>query len=1073
MSTRTLVEGTSGADTIDLSGTTEPHLIQAHDGNDTIFAGDGGDIIDTGGGHDAVWGGSGGDTIIAGGGINQYHGGGGADLLRGSDADDFIRILSFSGLESIDGGAGSDTLAGGNSNDYWDFTGIVVTGLELIDLGAGWNRFTGSAGDDRITAGHKNDVIDGGGGFNEFLYGGRYADYSLALSAGTITVQGLDGKDTLTNIQRITFADGYWEGGTFTAGDGGGDGGGTVNTAPVAQDDTVTTTAGVAIAFDPLGNDSDPDGDALAVTAMGTAGNGTVALADGQWTYTPDDGFSGTDSFTYTVSDGDLSDSATVTVTVEPDAGSGGGNPPSGGDYVLLEGTGGADLLDVSGDTRPHRILGLDGNDTLNGGAAGDILDGGGGHNTMDGGAGDDVILGGSGYNRYHGGSGIDTLRGTDGDDMIRIYAMTGIEVIAGGAGNDTLYTGNSSDTLDLSDITVTGIELIDLGSGWNRFTGSSGDDRITAGTKDDIIDGGGGVNTMVYGGAYADYTVVQGSGGITVSGIDGRDSLSNVQRLAFSDGSWENGQFTPTGGTPVNRAPVAQDDSIATSEGQAVAFNPLSNDSDPDGDTITVVAMGQPAHGSVSQGTGGQWTYTPAAGFSGTDSFAYTIGDGSLEDGATVTVSVAPATSGGGDGGGGTGGGAVISQALWDKLSAITEGGWGRLNDNSFAAVAPAPSDAASYGTPMSVIQAWSSMAWDSNRNDLIFWGGGHANYSGNEVYRFDTDTLTWERASLPSRVTDTAHPAVFETVDGPAHSPISSHTYDNNEFLPVADRFITFGGAAYGSGSNFVEVDGFGGTTPTGPYLWNPALADPDKVGGLDGTGMDPSRGGGRMWENRDGVYQDGINPGSFINGATAYAEIDGKDVIYISNSHLWKYTIHDPADPSQDTIEKVGKKWDPFNGAGTGVYDSENNLFVRSANGTFTYWDLDTAGTGNRNVVFTPTDLSGGFTMNARMAMDYDAGRGRILLWRGSDDVWELDAPDVIGSNGWTVRKLPDVAAGPGGEPDIDTYNQTEGTSGILGKWKYIDDLDIFLGVYDHTDGNVWAYKPTDWNPDITLA
>src|SRR3546814_4157205 len=74
--------------------------------------------------------------------------------------------------------------------------------------------------------------------------------------------------------------------------------------------------------------------------------------------------------------------------------------------------------------------------------------------------------------------------------------------------------------------------------------------------------------------------------------------------------------------------------------------------------------------------------------------------------------------------------------------------------------------------------------MAWDSARGDLIFWGGGHANYPGNEIYLWHSSTLEWERASLPSEVVKVAD-ARFEAIDGYLNAPTSSHTYDNSEYL------------------------------------------------------------------------------------------------------------------------------------------------------------------------------------------------------------------------------------------------------------------------------------------------
>ena len=89
------------------------------------------------------------------------------------------------------------------------------------------------------------------------------------------------------------------------------------NVAPVAVNDTATTTAPAAVTVPVLANDTDANGDVLTVTGAGPATNGTVVVnADGTITYTPNAGFVGQDSFTYTVSDGALTATATVTVTV-------------------------------------------------------------------------------------------------------------------------------------------------------------------------------------------------------------------------------------------------------------------------------------------------------------------------------------------------------------------------------------------------------------------------------------------------------------------------------------------------------------------------------------------------------------------------------------------------------------------------------------------------------------------------------------------------------------------------------------------------------------------------------------
>ena len=96
----------------------------------------------------------------------------------------------------------------------------------------------------------------------------------------------------------------------------------------------------------------------------------------------------------------------------------------------------------------------------------------------------------------------------------------------------------------------------------------------------------------------------------------------------------------------PVNRAPVAADDSAAAAAATDVDVDVLGNDSDPDGDSLTVAAVTTPAHGSARIDLGGELVrYTPDAGFRGSDSFDYTVDDGrGGTASATVTVTVANA---------------------------------------------------------------------------------------------------------------------------------------------------------------------------------------------------------------------------------------------------------------------------------------------------------------------------------------------------------------------------------------------------------------------------------------------
>src|SRR5262249_58021995 len=80
---------------------------------------------------------------------------------------------------------------------------------------------------------------------------------------------------------------------------------------------------------------------------------------------------------------------------------------------------------------------------------------------------------------------------------------------------------------------------------------------------------------------------------------------------------------------TPVNDAPVAQNDTAATNEDTLVIGNVLANDSDVDGNTLSAILVGGPAHGALTLNADGSFTYTPSADYNGPDSFSSTANDG------------------------------------------------------------------------------------------------------------------------------------------------------------------------------------------------------------------------------------------------------------------------------------------------------------------------------------------------------------------------------------------------------------------------------------------------------------
>jgi choice-of-anchor C domain-containing protein len=130
----------------------------------------------------------------------------------------------------------------------------------------------------------------------------------------------------------------------------------------------------------------------------------------------------------------------------------------------------------------------------------------------------------------------------------------------------------------------------------------------------------------------------------VPADGYSGPDSFT----YRVNDGKADSGTATVSiEVSPGNRAPVAVDDVAATPEDTPVqlpAATLLGNDTDADGDALSVVVTSQPAHGAVVQQQDGSLTYTPAADFSGADSFTYTASDGTAASSpATVALTVSP----------------------------------------------------------------------------------------------------------------------------------------------------------------------------------------------------------------------------------------------------------------------------------------------------------------------------------------------------------------------------------------------------------------------------------------------
>jgi hypothetical protein len=123
---------------------------------------------------------------------------------------------------------------------------------------------------------------------------------------------------------------------------------------------------------------------------------------------------------------------------------------------------------------------------------------------------------------------------------------------------------------------------------------------------------------------------------------FSGTDSFSYVANDGVVDSALASVTITVRA---TNHAPVANDDTFNGKQGQPLNFNPLSNDTDADGDALSLVLVSGPAHGTLTRNADGSLSYVSSGSWTGTDTLTYQASDGkSLSNVATVRLVVASA---------------------------------------------------------------------------------------------------------------------------------------------------------------------------------------------------------------------------------------------------------------------------------------------------------------------------------------------------------------------------------------------------------------------------------------------
>jgi VCBS repeat-containing protein len=416
---------------------------------------------------------------------------------------------------------------------------------------------------------------------------------------------------------------------------------------PIVEDDYITTPEDINATINVLDNDTDPNGDELSVLTITNPEHGSATFSSGGTIiYRPDDNFYGSDSFTYVAKNiYDQKSTATIHITVQPvnDA------PVTRNDeYTLSE----DEILSINS---PGVMSNDSDVDSLfltamvnTGPQHGSLVFHSNGSFEYT----PDIDFNGTDYFVYF----IDDGHVSSAKTLVTLNINPindpPINIIAGP------FTGLEDVPVSINGISVLDVDAVE-GNGLLEVTLQVGSGTLTV---DESIVGGlaaadiqGNLSSIVVltGTQQQINTTLAATGGLVYLGnlnYFGSESLS----ITTSDfGNFGAGgvqtdiDFLPITVQPVNDPPVAKPEGYSLSEDTTLVVSGpgvLGNDTDVDNLIITAQLITGPAHGSLSLGANGSFSYTPNSHFNGNDFFVYIADDGSAQSAnTTVTLVVNP----------------------------------------------------------------------------------------------------------------------------------------------------------------------------------------------------------------------------------------------------------------------------------------------------------------------------------------------------------------------------------------------------------------------------------------------
>lgn len=444
---------------------------------------------------------------------------------------------------------------------------------------------------------------------------------------------------------------------------------------------------------------------------------------------------------------------------------------------------------------------------------------------------------------------------------------------------------------------------------------------------------------------------------------------------------------------------------------------------------------------------------------------------------------------------------------AMVDFIASQPAESWTKLNagKNRVDSVFPPLDLRALYGNVPApwdrILGAWPSIGWDPINHRLVIDGGGHANSSCNGVLEWRLDDLSWHLAFHDSEMVNLSG-ARYRSVDFQS-TPLSRHTYGNNNYLPILDRYVAMGGATYNDGNGLFVYD----TNIAGDqtalrraacYTLDMSQARQGKVAGQ--TGSNNKRGayagvtlqGANAWNLRDWwnkpanarpTFNGGFDYIGRIDCGTAYLEYNGHDALLYTSTPGTAKSVLLVEFVDDNGLNDLHYFVGGFDGDGEGQgqvahADSSHQVFLKSRNGgsattCFRFVDLKRAwGSSNnwRTPTLTGSDLAEFLALPlTECGLTWNPIKGCFNVHFFSPQVWEIYPPagNPTPDSNWAVVKPTMAPAGPTGYPrSSKNTGPTTGESGVNGKCKWARDLNGVIKVEGALEGDVWFYKPAGW-------